>query len=176
MSNLSTETKIRVFTMVPAFMVVQAVIYFRDPACDKTERGAKANNSWYNDLLLFLLLWFFNMLMMELGSLLSCLRTRRSNRYRSSRRQPASHLCDLLRRGHLKVGKGLPHVFDDRCSICLDDFGPMSVMGGLVCGHAFHKDCVKMLVREHKGAECPRCPVCRQRMDGAEEREGGSME
>lgn len=56
---------------------------------------------------------------------------------------------------HLTIRMFNAGCLDKSCPVCMEQFSDAKIIAVTLCGHTFHKDCIK-LVRDSK------CPVCRK--------------
>lgn len=51
-----------------------------------------------------------------------------------------------------------PHVHNDACAICLEDFHDQETIKALPCDHGFHEACINPWLNERSD----KCPICKQ--------------
>jgi tetratricopeptide (TPR) repeat protein len=80
---------------------------------------------------------------------------------------PGIEKCKEFIKGNKKLEKIYTDISTGSCSICADSF--LGTSGGIdifVCGHAFHKKCIKKWTEENdKHEKEHRCPECREEID-----------
>ena len=79
-----------------------------------------------------------------------------------------NNIVNIIHKLLLKYYYKVYYIFNDKlekeCSICLENCienyeNPQSILFN--CNHAFHKNCIKLMIKNTLGAEL-KCPMCRR--------------